>query len=69
VDRDQSRQFLTENHREWAYTLAENPELSDLFNETWDPDDGRTTEQRQASYLMFALMRHLENIFLRASAV
>jgi len=67
VARAQSRQFLTENHREWAYTLATNPELSDLFNDTWDPDDARTTEQRQASYLMFALMRHLENVFLQVN--
>jgi predicted secreted acid phosphatase len=67
VARAQSRQFLTENHREWAYTLATNPELSDLFNEAWNPNDGRTTEQRQASYLMFALMRHLENVFLQVS--
>jgi hypothetical protein len=67
VARAQSRQFLTENHREWAYTLATNPELSDLFNATWDPDDGRTTEQRQASYLLFALMRHLENVFLQVN--
>jgi hypothetical protein len=37
VARAQSRQFLTENHREWAYTLATNPERSDLFNATWDP--------------------------------
>jgi hypothetical protein len=67
VARAQSRQFLTENHREWAYTLATNPDLSDLFNETWDPDDGRSTEERQASYLMFALMRHLENVFLQVN--
>jgi hypothetical protein len=42
VARAQSRQFLTENHREWAYTLATNPDLSDLFNATEPVNDSET---------------------------
>ena len=63
--RAQTRQFLTENHREWVMAMASDPSMIADYNDTYWPDNPSAPAATRASYTMFANLRHLENVFLQ----
>ena len=65
IARAQTRQFLTENHREWNMAMAGDPTLMEAFEARFPTGATGPVGDVRATYAMFAWLRHLENVFLQ----
>ena len=65
VARAQTRQALTEDLREFIMTLAADETLFEVYHNRFDTGYEGTLDDRRATYVMYARLRMVENVFLQ----
>ena len=65
VARAQTHQALTADLREFIMSLASDENLFDIFHKNFETTYEGSVDDRRATYVMFARLRMVENVFLQ----